>query len=85
MRDGDIKKGGGEVKVNPLKQGQELNMTFKNKDGSKLDMRVETHKLPQNVGGNGVSPQRHLNADVTNSSGNTVKMKHINGGHKILE
>jgi hypothetical protein len=84
---GDFKKAGGEVKVNPLdsKYMQELNITFKNSDGSKLDLRVETHKLPQTVGGNGVNPQRHLNADVTNSSGNRVKMKHINGGHKILE
>ncbi|MBO9613212.1 MAG: RHS repeat-associated core domain-containing protein [Dyadobacter sp.] len=81
----DFKQAGGEVKVNPLKPGQELNMTFQSTDASKLDLRVETHKLSPSVGGNGVTPQRHLNATVTNASGNTVKMKHINGGHKILE
>ena len=82
-----IKNSGGEIQVNKLKAAdkQELNMTFKSKDGSKLDLRVETHEVPKSVGGNGTSPQRHLNADVTNSSGNRVKMKHINGGHKILE
>jgi hypothetical protein len=83
----DFKKAGGEIKVNALKavDKQELNMTFKNTDGSKLDFRIEMHRLSPSVGGNGVSPQRHLNATVTNSNGNVVKMKHINGGHKILE
>jgi RHS repeat-associated protein len=82
-----IKNEGGQVQVNPLNtvDKQELNMTFKNSDGSKLDMRIETHELPSHLGGDGVTPQRHLNADVTNSNGNRVKMKHINGGHKILE
>jgi hypothetical protein len=83
----DFKKAGGEVKVNGLKAAdrQELNMTFKNADGSKLVFRIESHEIPQHLGGNGVIPQRHLNATVTNSSGNTVKMKHINGGHKLLQ
>jgi RHS repeat-associated protein len=83
----DLKKAGGEVKVNALKavDKQEVNMTFKNTDGSKLDFRIETHRLSPSVGGNGVTPQRHLNATVTNSNGNVVTMKHINKGHKILE
>lgn len=83
----DLKKAGGEVKANALKavDKQEVNMTFKDTDGTKLDLRVETHKLSPSVGGNGVTPQRYLNATVTNSNGNVVKMKHINGGYKILE
>ena len=83
----DLKKGGGEVKTNPLNAAnkQELNMTFKNTHGSKLDLRIETHEVPKNLGGNGTTPQRHLNATVTNSGGNIVKMKHIQGGHKLLE
>ena len=58
----DFKKAGGEVKVNGLKAAdrQELNMTFKNADGSKLDFRIESHEIPQQLGGNGVTPQRHL-------------------------
>jgi hypothetical protein len=82
-----IKDEGGSVKVNPLDPSnkQELNMTFKAKDGSKLDMRVETHELSKTVGGDGVTPQRHLNVDVTNPNGNRVKMNDLNKGHKILE
>jgi hypothetical protein len=82
-----IKNEGGQIQPNKLTtvDKQELNMTFINSDGSKLDLRIETHELPSHLGGDGVTPQRHLNADVTNSNGNRVKMKHINGGHKILE
>ena len=60
-------------------------MTFKNPDGSKLDFRIESHKLPEKLGGDGVTPTRHMNVDVTNSNGNKLKMKQINGGHKVLE
>jgi RHS repeat-associated protein len=83
----EIKSGGGEVKPNQLDpiNNQEFNMTFKNADGSKLDFRIESHKLPQKLGGDGVSPTRHMNVDVTNSNGNKLKMKQINGGHKVLE
>jgi hypothetical protein len=61
-------------------------MTIKNTDGSRMELRVESHDLPTKLGGQGKgSPVRHLNAEVFNPNGNQVKMKHINGGHKILE
>ena len=83
----EIKKDGGSVKMNPLdvKNKQELNMTVKASDGSKLDMRIETHEIPKNLGGNGTIPQRHMNVDVFNSNGNKMKLNNLNKGHKLLE
>jgi hypothetical protein len=66
-------------------QKQELNMTFNNPNGSRLDLRIETHKLSPKVGGDAKTPQRHLNVDVYNKSGNKVRMENLNRGHKILE
>ena len=80
----DIKKSGGTIEPNALRPNQEMNMTIKNPDGSKLDMRIETDVVSKKYGGNGTTPQRHLNADVYNSNGNRVKMDHINRGHKVL-
>jgi RHS repeat-associated protein len=83
----DFNKAGG-IQKNTLKaiDKQEINWTFKNTDGSRMEFRIESHDLPTKLGGKGDgNPVRHLNAEVFNSSGNQVKMKHINGGHKILE
>lgn len=41
---------------------QEINYTIKKGD-KKIDMRIETHKVPKKYGGNGKTPQRHFNAD----------------------
>lgn len=59
----EIKANGGTVKVNPMSPSQELNMTIQ--EGSrKLDLRIETHKLPAKYGGDGVNPTRHMNVDM---------------------
>ncbi|MEO6963929.1 MAG: hypothetical protein ABIY90_18315 [Puia sp.] len=73
----DIKVEGGTVKLNPMSPNQELNMTIK--DGiSKLDFRIETHNLPAKYGGDGVTPMRHMNVDLTPRSNLP------NSGHKLL-
>ena len=74
----DTKSEGGTDKLNPLNTSQELNMTFK--DGaSKLDFRIETHKLPTKYGGDGTTPIRHMNVDLTPQN------NLLNNGHKILD
>ena len=81
-----ILKEGGSIKPNKLETHQEINYTIKDATGNKMDLRVETHALPTSVGGKGDgTPQRHLNAGVRNPNNNPIKMKHINGGHKLLE
>jgi RHS repeat-associated protein len=75
----DIKVQGGTVKVNPLNPTQEINMTFQ-KGTQKLDLRIETHTIPKKYGGNGVTPQRHMNVDLYPN-----KKVLPNSGHKILE
>lgn len=74
-----FKTEGGTVKINPLNPTQEINMTFQ-KGSKKLDFRVETHTLPKKFGGNGVTPQRHMNVDLYPN-----KKVLPNNGHKILE
>ena len=49
------------------------------KGSSKIDFRIETHKLPPKYGGDGVTPVRHMNVDLK-PKGNLP-----NNGHKILE
>ena len=73
----DIKAEGGAVKINPMTPNQELNMTIK-QGTQKLDLRVESHKLPAKYGGDGVNPTRHMNVDIKG-----VNLP--NKGHKKLE
>lgn len=54
-------------------------MTFQ-KGTQKLDFRIETHTVPQKYGGNGLTPQRHMNVDLYPN-----KKVLPNSGHKILE
>jgi hypothetical protein len=75
----DIKAEGGTVKANPTSPNQEINMTVKTST-QKLDVRVETHTVPQKYGGNGVTPQKHMNVDLYPN-----KDVLPNNGHKILE
>lgn len=75
----DIKAKGGSVKINPLNPTQEINMTIQ-KGAQKLDFRIETHTVPKKYGGNGVTPQRHMNVDLYPD-----KKVLPNSGHKILE
>jgi RHS repeat-associated protein len=75
----EIKAEGGTVKVNPLAPTQEINMTFQ-QGIQKLDFRIETHPLPPKYGGNGTTPQRHMNVDLYPN-----KKVLPNSGHKILE
>ena len=74
----DIKAEGGTVKVNPLKGYQELNLTIQ-KGAEKLDLRIETHRLPEKYGGNGNAEVKHMNVDLK-PKGNLP-----NGGHVILQ
>ena len=75
----DFKAQGGTVKPNPLSPTQEINMTLQ-KGSQKLDFRIETHTVPVKYGGNGVTPQRHMNVDLYPN-----KKVLPNSGHKILE
>ena len=74
-----IKAEGGVVKPNPTKPNQELNITVQ-QGKEKIDVRVETHVVPKKYGGNGTTPQRHLNVDL-----HPNKDALPNKGHKILE
>lgn len=73
-------KAEGEVIPNDLKFNQEVNLTFV-KGTDKLNIRVETHVVPKKFGGNGTTPQRHLNVETVPAKKNTLPNK----GHKILE
>jgi RHS repeat-associated protein len=73
----EIKQAGGTVKINPMNPNQELNMTIKS-GGQKLDLRIESHKLPVKFGGNGIDPTRHMNVDIKG-------INLPNKGHIILE
>ncbi len=75
----DFKGQGGTVKVNPLNPSQEVNLTFQN-GNQKLDFRIETHPLPIKYGGDGVTPQKHMNVDLYPN-----KKVLPNSGHKILD
>jgi RHS repeat-associated protein len=75
----EFKAQGGTVKLNPLNPTQEINMTFQ-KGTQKLDFRIETHTVPQRFGGNGVTPQKHMNVDLYPD-----KTVLPNNGHKILD
>ena len=75
----EFKAEGGAVKINPLNSSQELNLTF-SKGKQKMDIRIETHIVPPKYGGNGLSPQRHLNVDLYPN-----KTAIQNSGHKILD
>jgi len=74
----DINAQGGTVRANPLNPNQELNMTITS-GRQKLDFRIETHAVPQRYGGDGVTPQRHMNLDLYPD-----KKVLPNNGHKIL-
>jgi len=76
----EIKAEGGQVKMNPTSATQELNMTV-TKGTGKLDVRVETHTVPKKYGGNGTTPQRHMNVDLYPKKSNPLPNK----GHKILD
>lgn len=75
----DFKTQGGTIKLNPMSPNQEINITFQ-QGIKKLDFRIETHTVPQKYGGNGISPQRHMNVDLYPN-----KKVITNSGHKILE
>jgi hypothetical protein len=50
----------------------------------KVDLRVESHALPSKYGGDGVTPQRHMNVDLYidgKRQFNTLP----NNGHTILK
>ena len=74
----EIKAQGGTIKSNPLKPNQEVNRTIE-MGGQKLDLRIETHPLSKKIGGDGVTPQRHINVDTK------PKIPLPNTGHKIIE
>ncbi|MBS3915313.1 MAG: hypothetical protein KG003_12530 [Bacteroidetes bacterium] len=74
-----FKAEGGIIQKNPLGATQEINITFEN-GVIKLDFRIETHPLPVKYGGDGITPQRHMNVDLYPN-----KKTLPNGGHKILE
>ena len=76
----EIKSEGGQVKINPTSPNQELNLTIF-KGNEKLDFRIETHVVPKKYGGNGKTPQRHMNVDLYPKKKNSLP----NNGHKILE
>lgn len=76
---GEFKGQGGTVKSNPLSPTQEVNLTFQ-KGTQKLDLRIETHPVPQKYGGKGMTPQRHMNVDLYPN-----KKVLPNNGHKVLE
>ena len=75
----DFEAGGGTIKINPLNPAQELNMTFQ-KGTQKMDFRIESHPLPKGLGGDGVTPIRHMNVDLYPN-----KKALPNSGHKVLE
>ncbi len=75
----DFKSQGGNIKPNPLAPNQEINLTFQ-QGTRKIDLRIETHPLPKKYGGDGITPQRHLNIDLYPN-----KKVLPNDGHKILE
>ena len=75
-----VQADGGQVRMNPTSVTQELNMT-ETKGTRKLDIRVETHTVPKKHGGNGTTPQRHMNVDLYPKRSNPLPNK----GHKILE
>ena len=74
----EIKAQGGTITPNPLSPNQELNLTINSIE--KMDFRIETHVVPTKYGGNGVTPQRHMNVDLYPD-----KKVLPNSGHKILE
>jgi RHS repeat-associated protein len=75
----NIKSGGGTVKLNPLSSNQELNLTIRD-NSSKINLRIETHDLPLDLGGQGKgSPVRHMNVDLTPG-----QKALPNSGHVIL-
>jgi RHS repeat-associated protein len=75
----EITAEGGKVTTRPLTAGQELNMSV-TKGTERVNIRIEEHTVPTRYGGNGTTPQRHLNVDL-------MPNKSIlpNSGHKILE
>lgn len=75
----DIKAQGGRVTPNTLSPTQEINITIQ-KATQKLDFRIETHIVPTKYGGNGLTPQRHINVDIYPN-----KKIIPNNGHVILE
>jgi hypothetical protein len=77
-----IKTDGGSVNINNLnaKYNQELNMTIQHQR-IKLDIRIETHIVPNKYGGSEMIPVRHLNLDLTPKSNPPLP----NNGHVILK
>jgi RHS repeat-associated protein len=80
-----IESEGGSIVKNKLSDTQEINMTIKDKTGSGLNLRVETHTVPQKYGGNGKTPQRHMNVEPIKSNGKKAQNNYPAGGHVILE
>jgi hypothetical protein len=75
----EIKSAGGTVRMNPTNPTQEFNMTIQY-GTKKLDVRIETHPLPETYGGDGSTPVRHMNVDLYPKKSNPLPNK----GHKIL-
>jgi hypothetical protein len=74
-----IEDKGGLIRRAP-EGNQEFNITLK-LGNEKLDLRVETHTLPKNLGGKGPGiPIRHMNVDLTPGGKNLP-----NSGHIILD
>jgi len=81
----DIKTDGGSVTPpNKLNSNQELNLTIKDGNGGKIDMRVESHPLPAKYGGDGKSSTRHMNVDLS-KNGKKQRGALPKSGHKNLE
>ena len=60
----ELKNDGATININSMTDKQELNMTIKYNE-QKLDMRIETHPIPIKYGGDGYTPIRHMNLDLT--------------------
>lgn len=71
---------GGTIVPAQLKPYQELNLLFKDNGKIKMGLRIETQKVSPKFGGNGVTPQRHMNVDRGRYTNQLP-----NSGHKILE
>ena len=74
----ELKSEGGTITSNKLKPTQELNLTIE-KGAEKINMRVETHVVDKKFGGNGTSPEKHMNVDYFKNG------KRKTNDHTILE
>jgi len=76
----DLKADGAVIKPNELQNGQELNLSIFHSSGQ-LNLQVETHDLPEKLGGQGKeTPVRHINVELK-PGGKSLP----NSGHIILD